>query len=126
MRTDNLSAEKDEVSVTIEIQAHVRRLAYPSEPGESVKSCIRRVARATGFSFGEVRRLWYGERRVIPAQIADRLRQAADKHEREIHQQIERQRERLNQLYALANHSADPEFYRKAIAQAVGRTDGDE
>lgn len=123
VRVDMSSVEITSETVQIEMQARVKRLAWPCEPGESIKSCIRRVARKTGLTFGQVRHLWYADWRVIPTHISDRLRQAAQDHEADINLQIERQRRRLNELYALINHSADPEFYSKAIAQAVGRTD---
>lgn len=118
--TDCLSAEKDNVSavevVQSEMQGRVRLLAMPSEPGESVKACVRRVARATGLSFGQIRRLWYREWRVVPAHIADHIRRAAEAHERRLDQQQEVLRARHAALYGLAHHSSDPEFYEGRIA----------
>lgn len=55
--------------------------------------------------------LWYGEWRVIPAHVADKIREASEAHEREIEQQIAYLKERQARLYALTHHSMDAEFY---------------
>ncbi len=44
-----------------EMQARVRRLAFPGEPGESIKAVLGRVARRSGVTLNEAKRLWYGE-----------------------------------------------------------------
>lgn len=110
--TDNQSTEKDRLSpvetVRLEMSGHVRSLATPANPGESVKACIRRVSHRTGLGFGQVRRIWYGEWRVIPAHVADRLRKAAEAHDRQIEQQLAA---RMHTALA-AMEATDPEFYR--------------
>ena len=74
---DNRSEEKDKLSavetVRMEMSGHVRTLAKPCEPGESVKACVRRAACRAGLGFGQVRRLWYSEWRRVPADIADAI-----------------------------------------------------
>lgn len=116
MVADNQSTEKDRLSpvetVRLEMSGHVRSLASPANPGESVKACIRRVSMRTGIGFGQVRRLWYGEWRVVPAHVADRLRKAAEAHERQIEHQLAA---RMRQSLAAMETSSDPEFYRPQI-----------
>lgn len=112
---DDPSTEKDKLSaveiIRVEMQEKVRRLATPCEPGESVKSCVRRVSRATGLTFGQVRRLWYSEWRIIPAHVADRIREAVHAHDRRVIETIESNKRRNAALYAILHHSSDPEFY---------------
>ena len=101
-------------AVQDQMQVAVRRLATPCEPGETVKACVRRVATRTGLSFDEVRRLWYRRWRVIPAYVADTIRNAVEAHERKLDQAYEARRARQAALYALTHESSDPEFYRGA------------
>ena len=126
---DNPSTEKDKLSavetVRLEMSGHVRSLASPANPGESVKACIRRVSMRTGLGFGQIRRLWYGEWRVVPAHVADRLRKAAEAHERQLDRQIDELRKRQAALYALTHHSSDPEFYRVRTAEGERDNAGD-
>lgn len=77
----------------------VKRLAYPGEPGEGVKACIRRVARKSGLAFGQVKRLWYGEWRIIPAHVADQIRDAVEIHERKLDAEQQAIRRRYDALY---------------------------
>lgn len=116
MKTDHPSAESDKVStvenIRDEMRTKVHRLAWPAEPGESIKACIRRVSRATGLTFGQVRSLWYAEWRRVPADIADQIREATEAHERSIDAKIIEQRERRERVWALTHQSSDPEFYR--------------
>lgn len=113
---ENQYPEKEKLSavqtIRLEMQEKVRRLAMPCEPGEGVKSCLRRVSRLTGLDQGEVKRIWYGEWRRIPADIADRIREATEAHERRLDQELAALRQRHAALYGLAHHGADPEFYR--------------
>jgi hypothetical protein len=109
--------------VQLQVQAMVRRIAYPGSPGESVKACIVRVAKISGVSFTDVQRCWYARYKVIPAHLYLTLKAAAEAHEHRINRQIEHQRERLNRLYALVNQSSDTEFYSRAVAEAVGQSD---
>lgn len=109
--TENRSAEKEHLSavetVRAEMSGHVKRLASPSSPGESVKACIRRAASRAGMSFGQIKRCWYGEWRVIPAHVADQLREASAAHDKIL---------KANLLRAVAAmQTSDPEFYRNHI-----------
>lgn len=118
MKTDNQSAEKDRMSavetIRAEMSGHVRLLATPASPGESVKACIRRVSSRTGLGFGQVRRLWYSEWRIVPAHIADKIREAVNAHERRLDAELATLRART---YALTHHSSDPEFYSQRVAE---------
>lgn len=101
--------------VQSEIGGRVRALTEPARPGECVKACIRRVSVKTGLTFSQIKRLWYGEWRVIHAHVADRIREASEAHEREIEQQIAYLKEHQARLYALAHYNVDAEFYQTAI-----------
>lgn len=102
-------------SVADEMQARVRRLAFPGEPGESIKSVLGRVARRSGVTFNEAKRLWYREWRRVPADIADRIREAQDRHEQQIAREIEAQKARY---WALTHMSSDTEFYGQRAVEA--------
>ena len=121
MPKDYPSTENDKLSavetVRVEMSGRVRSLASPASPGESVKACIRRVSMRTGLGFGQVRRLWYREWRVVPAHIADKIREAAEAHDRQIARQIEELRKRQAALYGLIHHSQDAEFYSVRAAE---------
>jgi hypothetical protein len=108
-------------SVADEMQARVRRLAFPGEPGESIKSVLGRVARRSGVTFNEAKRLWYREWRRVPADIADRIREAQDRHEHQIAREIEAQKARY---WALTHMSSDTEFYGPRALEAHGPLDG--
>lgn len=103
-----------------EMQARVRRLAFAGEPGESIKAVLGRVARRSGVTLNEAKRLWYREWRRVPADIADRIREAQDRHEQRIAQELEAQRARY---WALTHQSSDPEFYSERASAAVPPTD---
>ena len=111
------SSEKEKLSavetVRSEMSNHVRQLARPSEPGESVKSCLRRVSLRTGLTFSEAKRLWYAEWKVIPAHVADSLRKAVEANDRQIDRQIAELKERQARFWALTHQSSDPVFYRE-------------
>lgn len=114
-KTDIPSTEKDKLSpvetIRFEMSNSVKALASPCEPGESIKSCVRRVAMRTGLTFGQVRRLWYAEWNVIPAHVADKLREASEHHDRLL---------KANMLRAVAAmQESDPDFYRDQI-EAMG------
>lgn len=103
-------------TVQSEMREAVRSLAKPSEPGESVKACVRRVSLKTGFSFDEIRRLWYGRWRIVPAYVADRIREAKEAHERTLDRNYEALKVRQAALYGLTHEGSDPEFYRARAA----------
>lgn len=103
----------------------VKTLAFPAEPGESAKSCIRRVSTLTKLSFGEVKRLWYEERKIIPTELSDKLRAAVSEQDREIGKRIAALQERQSRLYALTHHSMDAEFYRVRTAESESDDIGD-
>lgn len=100
-----------------EMQGKVRYLAVPSVPGESVKACVRRVAKRTGLSFGEVWRLWYMKWNRIPADIADRIRKEANAHEAKLDQEFQHFQQQQARFYGLNNFSCDPEYYQIGSAQ---------
>lgn len=104
-------------AVAEELQGRVKALAFPGQPGESVKACLNRVAREAGLTASEAKRIWYREMLRIPAHLADRIRTAAERHERTLDQRISEARARQDRLYALIHHSSDPDFYS---ARAVG------
>lgn len=98
-------------SVTQEISVLLRQLASPSEPGESVKACIRRAARNSGLTFNQARHGWYREWKNIPAYVADQIRQRAAEHERRLRQSA------FQTL--LAMRESDPDLFRESI-EALG------
>lgn len=103
-----------------EMQVRVRRLAIPGEPGESIKSVLGRVSRRAGVSVNEAKRLWYREWRRVPADIADRIREAQARHEQRIAREIEAQKARY---WALTHQSSDPEFYGERAPEIVPHAD---
>lgn len=121
MLRENPSTEKEKLSaaetIQVEMQESVRRLAFPGVPGEGVKACIRRVAIRSGLGFGQIKRLWYGEWRIVPAHVADQIRNAVEAHERRLDAEFEALKTRRAALYGLTHESSDPEFYRVRAAQ---------
>jgi len=107
-------------SVADEMQSRVRRLAFPGEPGESIKAVIGRAARRAGVTFNEAKRLWYREWRRVPADIADKIREAQERHERQIAKDFEALKARY---WSLCNASSDPDFYSARTATADRQTD---
>lgn len=99
------SAEK----VQDEISALLRQLASPSEPGESVKACIRRAARNSGLTFNQARHGWYREWKNIPAHIADQIRQRATEHDRKL--------KAAAFQTILAMQESDPALFRECIEE---------
>ena len=69
-------------AVRHELRNRVRGLAEPVRAGESVQQMIQRVARRAGLNFGQVKRLWYEEWAVVPAHVADTLRELDLERER--------------------------------------------
>lgn len=77
------------MSVTAEsIQArchdNVVRLATPAKPGEKMTRIIDRVARKTGLTAGQVKRLYYAEWANVPATVFLILEQKVSDHERRL------------------------------------------
>lgn len=107
--------------VIAEMQVLMRSLAMPALPGEGAKAAIGRAARRAGLSWGVAKRLWYGERRLIPTELSDRIRKTAAAQEaeaaavEEARAEIEILRARIVRLEALAaahNQGADSEEVR--------------
>lgn len=96
-------------SIQDEISSLLRQLASPTEPGESVKSCIRRAAHRSGLTFNQARHGWYREWKNIPAHVADQIRQRAAEHDRKLKQAA------FQTL--LAMQASDPELYRQCIEE---------
>lgn len=88
-----------------EMQERVRQIAFPGEPGESIKAVLGRVARRSGVTFNEAKRLWYREWRRVPADIADKIREAQRKHEERVALEFEVLKARY---MALNNTEANP------------------
>lgn len=61
-------AIRDDVSLWL------RQAAEPVRADEGRKAQITRAARRLGLAWGEAKRLWYGERRSIPADLYLRLK----------------------------------------------------
>jgi uncharacterized protein YbaR (Trm112 family) len=125
MRTEKPSAHTEfsmhtAEQVQAEMSGLLRQLACPVAAGESVKCLIRRAAMRSGLPHNQVKRLWYGEQKGIPAYLADNIREAAAKHDRRL---------KRSMVEALAVMQAlDPDYYRD-IVQDVGDlllSDGDE
>jgi hypothetical protein len=90
-----------------EIAKLLRRLADPVVAGESVKACIRRASMRAGITHGQTKRLWYSEMSMVPAFLADQIRERAAAHDRKL---------KASMVEALAAMQAsDPDFYRSAI-----------
>lgn len=107
-------------SVADEMQTRIKRLAFPGQPGESIKSVLGRVARRSGVSFSEAKRLWYREWRRVPADIADKIREAEDRHEQQLAKELEALRARH---WALTHMSSDTEFYQARVVEGDQSTD---
>jgi len=106
VRADHMSAVED---IRLEMSGKLRHLAEPVSPGESVKACLRRASIRAGIAFGQCRRLWYGEWRVVPAHVADQIRKASDAHDRTL---------KANMLRAVAAMSeSDAEFFGPQIEE---------
>jgi hypothetical protein len=105
-------------SVQAECAAHVRALAGPRGPDDSIKALIRRAARASGLGHRRVKAFWYGEAHAIRADEADLLRAKRAEAERRRHKTYAEALARLDALEAMADGSHDPEFYRSQLAQA--------
>lgn len=102
----------DEV-VCSEMSECMKRLASPAEPGEKLKAIYGRVAVKTGLTYGQVKRLWKREWKVVPASVADAIREKVADHERRLDAEQEILRKRF---WALNNASHDPEFYQRRTA----------
>lgn len=106
-----------------EMQERVRRLAFPGEPGESIKAVLGRVARRSGVTFSEAKRLWYREWRRVPADIADKIREAQRKHEERTSRELEALRQNYKALYGdedFAQHIAPRASQNDTPTDAVG------
>lgn len=102
----------DEV-VSVEISDCLKRLASPAEPGEKLKAIYGRIAVKTGLTYGQVKRLWRREWKIIPASVADEIRRKVAEHERKLDARDEILRARF---WALNHQSSDPEFYQGRTA----------
>lgn len=100
-----------------EMSECVKRLAWPGEPGEKLKSCYRRVAKATGYTCGQIERLWSKERKVIPGTMLDYLRQKAAEHEAALKADFAAIQAEKNKLWPLTAYSLDSDFYSVRAAQ---------
>lgn len=109
----------DEV-VSLEMSLSLRRLASPSEPGEKLKAIYGRLSARTGLTYGQVKRIWRREWKVIPGSIVRRLDTLVAEHERRANAEQETLRKRF---YALAHHSSDPDFYQARTATADSSAD---
>jgi hypothetical protein len=102
----------DEV-VSVEMRDCLMKLATPSEPGKKLKRIWDDLSRATGLTYGQVKRLWKREWKVIPASVADEIRRKVADHERKLDARDEAIAKRFWHL----NHtSSDPEFYQGRTA----------
>ncbi len=122
--SDNQSEKRNSMSLVeslrTEMQEKVYLLARPTTPGESVKSCIRRVAKKSRLSFGQVRRIWYAESRRPPGDVVDSIRDAVRRHEAEIDREYSDLKARY---WSLVNQSSDPEFYAQRVGEVNPPTD---
>lgn len=121
MVRNNQFTERNKVvtaeAVSEEMKLNVVRLAKPSRPGESVKSCVRRVSTATGLKFGQVRRLWYRTWKTVPAHVADQVRNAVNQHERRLDAELITLKARLD---ALNHECSDPGIHPENAAESGG------
>jgi hypothetical protein len=97
----NAEAVQDEISDLL------RRLASPVAAGESVKECIRRASKRSGVPYGQVRRAWYKNWRLIPAYVADQIRQRAAQHDEHVKRQLYRA--------IVSMQESDPVYFDKRI-----------
>lgn len=94
-----------------EISGLLRHLAEPVNAGESIQQCIRKVSMRAGLPYGQIKRMWYGEWKKIPAHIADHLRERAAAHDRRLQQSA------LQTL--LAMRESNPDLFSQSI-EALG------
>lgn len=84
-------------AIANEMAEHVEALG---RDGVSVKDRIWRAARATGLTPGQIKRLRYGEWRVIPAHIADQIRAARRAQEERLNEAAKREYRSLEERIA--------------------------
>lgn len=112
-------------AVAAEMAEHVDALGTK---GRNVKEAIALAARRAGLTWGQAKRLRYREWAVIPAHVADRVREARAELDRKIENAAFREARdidaRISRLEAAVLH--DPEFtgpHLDALRQ-VGRIPG--
>lgn len=106
----------DEV-VSLEMSKCVRRLVSNAEPGARLKALYELVSDRCGrfddgsriVTYGQAKRLWKKEWKIIPAWLADHIRRKVAEHERKLDARDETLKARF---WALNHASSDPEFYQ--------------
>ena len=93
-------------AVSLEMRRHLLRLAKEtSEPGDKLKKIWGDLARATGLSYGQCKRIWKQEWKVIPGSVVRLL----DSKLAELERKNDAAQETLRARHqALKNYSSDP------------------
>lgn len=106
----------------------LRRLAFPSRPGETAKSIQRRLyeLRSASSYVGDIlsprqiRSLWEKTWKWVPAVIADELRRRVAIHEQRLERRLQEVGTEYSRVWALVHASSDSEFYREAASRPGG------
>lgn len=118
----------DEV-VRVEISDCLKRLVSPAEPGARLKALYDLASERCGrgddgrriVDYGQAKRLWKKDWKVIPAWLADHIRRKVAEHERK----LDARDQALKARYWALNHaSSDPEFYQGRTAAGDQPADG--
>lgn len=113
------------MSAATEMALLVKHASKPSVAGESVKAKIARAARVLGFDRGRVKRLWYGEARVITADEMDHARRTVRARQQDLeglHNDLATAHDYLSRLEA-SLASIDADFHCETIG-ALGNQRG--
>src|SRR5689334_4818863 len=103
----------DEV-VSVEMRNRLLRIAREHyEPGDRLKKIWGDLARATGLTYGQCKRIWKQEWKVIPGSVVRRLDKLVADLERQSDAEQETNRKRY---WALTHTSSDPDFYKARTA----------
>ena len=108
------------MSIVLEMQAGIYKLAGERRPSDTRESMIRRAARAAGISYRQARSFFYAETENPRAKAIEAVREAVAKRDQQIQQQasdelteLRRRVTRLEMLIAVAsenlNRAAGPE-----------------
>ena len=116
--TAKMTADK---AVCVEMSNCVKRLVSPAEPGARLKALYELVSDRCGrdedgcriVNYGQARRLWKKEWKIIPAWLADHIRRKVAEHERKL---AARDIPLEARFWALTHQSSDPEFYQRRAA----------
>jgi hypothetical protein len=97
----------DEV-VSLEMSQCLRRLAKAdTEPGEKLKAIYGRLANKTGLTYGQVKRIWKREWKIIPGSVVRKLDNLLSEHERKLNAEFAVIKARTEAIYGRTHSPSD-------------------